>query len=176
MSEPIETGGNFPLPRSRRAAHRRRPPAIDMLPYAGVAFVLLCAFTLATEMARPQVMELIDPCPVDGCWEPFNISIYIRHDNALFLSSGYDSKVRTTSLAAIRELTEKKILDRNDWLLVTLFVDAAASYGRMADVLDELNCAESETAEAVRARYGGRVRRLRVLPMGYHDQLDVGTL
>ncbi len=150
---------------------------IDMTPLVDITFLLLTFFMLATRLSQPQVMEMSIPPEVTEVEvkESELLTLYVRGDGKIFYALGQEEP-REIAFSDLQPLVIRENVRTEGRLIVALKVSPEASYGRLIDVLDELNLAETEIIAQLSAKNIKRERRFALVPISEEERIKIGDL
>lgn len=145
-------GGALSHERVKRGKHSKRKKMkrvgfhLDMTPLVDITFLLLTFFMFTTTMATPQIMEMSVPPEGDVEVEVIEdelLTLRLRDDGQLFWNIANDPpeklNIKDLRQLAIRENIRENVRNR---MITVLKVGDNAPYGKVVNILDELNLAE----------------------------------
>ncbi len=175
-------GGKQPRQKRGSLAPKRKKKKrigfrIDMTPLVDITFLLLTFFMLATRLSQPQVMEMSIPPEVTEVEvkESELLTLYIRGDGKIFYALG-QQEPREIPLSQLQPLVVRENVRTESRLITALKVSPKAPYGRVIDVLDELNLAEIEITAQLAAKNIERKRRFALVPISDEERIKIGDL
>lgn len=140
---------------SKRKKKKRIGFHLDMTPLVDITFLLLTFFMFTTTMAAPQVMEMSIPPEITANVEVKMselMQIYVRGDNRLFYLPPGSALTDTPQPLEFKELRAMAIrtnLQVKNRLITSLKISDEAQYGKIIQILDELNVAETKITEEI---------------------------
>jgi len=138
---------------SKRKKKKRVGFTLDMTPLVDITFLLLTFFMFTTTMAAPQIMEMSIPPEIFENVEVKEkelLTLLVRKDGEIFWHIGNDDpqKIKLPEIRKIAEIENLRPEVINK-LIVVLKPSPDVYYGRVVNVLDELNLAEIKIADAM---------------------------
>lgn len=140
---------------SKRKKKKRIGFHLDMTPLVDITFLLLTFFMFTTTMAAPQVMEMSIPPEIKQNVEVKMselMQIYVRGDNRLFYLPAGSMPTDTPQPLEFKDLRALAIranLQVKNKLITSLKISDEAQYGKIIQILDELNVAETKITEEI---------------------------
>lgn len=154
----------------KRKKSKRVGFVLDMTPLVDITFLLLTFFMFTTTMATPQIMEMKIPPEQDvevDVKESELLSILIDDEGDLFYFKGNEEAeeldIRDLKALAIKENLRVEIKNK---LITVLKISDNAQYGRIIEVLDQLNLAEAGIIDQLNEK---RSRKFTIARMEEHD-------
>lgn len=153
-------GGSLgPGPKQKRGKHGKRKAkkrvgfALDMTPLVDITFLLLTFFMFTTTMAAPQIMEMsVPPERTEDVEVRASelMSLFVTEKGEIFWFIGEDD-AQPVAIKDLRKLAEienlrEKVKNR---LITVLKVSNDVGYGKVVEILDELNLAEIKITEEI---------------------------
>ncbi len=161
----------------KRKAKKRVGFRLDMTPLVDITFLLLTFFMLTTSMITPQTMEMNVPPELDVPVEvPMSklLTVRVRDDGAIFYNMGKDIPERINALPGLRKIVVDQNVALKNGCIVVLKASGNAPYGRVVQVLDELNAAEPEIIEGLKkSGINERKRKFTVAPFEPKDAEEI---
>lgn len=150
---------------------------IDMTPLVDITFLLLTFFMLATRLNQPQIMEMSIPPSVAEVEvkESELLTLYIRGDDKIFYALGQEEP-KEIAFSELQPLLVRENVRTESRLITALKVSPKASYGRVIDVLDELNLSEIDIVSQLSAMNIERKRRFALVPITEEERKKIGDL
>lgn len=163
----------------KRKKKKRVGFVLDMTPLVDIAFLLLTFFMFATTMNQPQTMEMSIPPQVDNIDVRASELLYlkVRDDGKVFYTQGLDP---TNNIAINLKDLKSFLINENlrveNRLITALKVSKNAPYGRVVDVLDELNLAEYDITSQLTLKNIKRERKFSLVPMTPEEVEEIKSL
>ncbi len=141
----------------RRKKKKRIGFRIDLTPLVDITFLLLTFFMFTTTMLKPQIMEMRIPPEMYAKVEVRAselLTLMLTKDNKLYWYKGVVDENNKPQEIAIKDL-RKLVIEKNlepmvkNKLITVLKIDKEANYGKVVEILDELNLAEIPITEAI---------------------------
>ena len=163
----------------KRKAKKRVGFRLDMTPLVDITFLLLTFFMLTTSMITPQTMEMNVPPelekPVEVAMSKL-LTVRVRQDGKVFFNMGLDAPTPVT-LKELRKVVIDQNVNLRNGCIVVLKADQSVPYGAVVAVLDELNQAEPEIINGLKANgINERARKFTVAPMEPKDIEEIRGL
>ena len=133
---------------SRARSSNHRSTRVDLTPMVDLGFLLLTFFVFTTSLARPTVMELLDP--KEGTATPVKesgvMTIILSKDHHVYYyykkldEQLASTQIKETDLKTIRALIlAKKAATDMGYLMYIIKADESATFGDSIDLLDEMS-------------------------------------
>lgn len=163
----------------KRKAKKRVGFRLDMTPLVDITFLLLTFFMLTTSMITPQTMEMNVPPelekPVEVAMSKL-LTVRVRQDAKVFFNMGMDAPTPVT-LKELRKVVIDQNVNLRNGCIVVLKAEQSVPYGAVVAVLDELNQAEPEIINGLKANgINERARKFTVAPMEQKDIEEIRGL
>lgn len=139
-------GGNTSPKKEGKTPHRRRLGLfVDITPLVDIAFLLLTFFMLSSTWNTPQVLEMSIPSNTTASPVPASqlVTIVVREDGLLTCTTEAEGS-SVLPISELRGFLVNTQLQRNTPMVVAVDIAQHVAYGRVVDVLDELQLAERD--------------------------------